>query len=309
MNFLITGSAGFLGSSLANFLVREGHQVRGLDDLSTGDPASLHDEIHFTRGDINDRPKLWTLLQDVDVVYHLAARVSVAESLLYPSHYNDVNVGGTVSLLEAARDVGVERIVLISSGTIYGPQAEQPLSETVAPFPDSPYAVSKLSAEYYVRTTGRLWGIDTICLRVFNAYGPGQNIPPSNAPVVPGFIRQAINGGTLIIHGDGNQTRDFVFVDDVVNAMVAAATVPRADHPVINIGSGVETSIRDIAQKILHLTKSDTEVLYTPRNNPGMQRMVADISRAKELLGYSPRVMLEEGLAHTIHKDKRFQKK
>ena len=169
MRFLITGAAGFLGSALANRLAHEGNIVRGLDDLSAGTPDRLSPEIHFTRGDINDRPKLWTLLQDIDCVYHLAARVIVPESVLYPREYNEVNVGGTVTLMEAMRDVGVRRVVFISSGAIYGDQEEQPLRETAVPNPSSPYAVSKLAAEYYVSTIGGLWGIETVCLRVFNA--------------------------------------------------------------------------------------------------------------------------------------------
>ena len=185
MNFLITGAAGFLGSSLANHLAREGHQVRGLDDLSTGDPQSLMPDVHFTRGDVSDRPKLWTLLQEVDVVYHLAARVSVQESVLYPRDYNAVNVGGTVALMEATRDVGVRRVVLASSGAVYGDHLVQPLKESITPEPRSPYAVSKLAAEFYVRTIGRLWGIETLSLRIFNAYGPGQHLPASHPPVVP----------------------------------------------------------------------------------------------------------------------------
>ncbi len=188
MRFLITGAAGFIGSHLANCLAREGHTVRGVDDLSTGDPASLSEDIHFTRGDINDRPKLWTLLQEVDCVYHLAARVVVPESVLYPREYNTVNVGGTVTLMEAMRDVGVRRVVFISSGAIYGDQLVQPVNERMAPNPRSPYAVSKLAAEYYIRTIGELWGIETVCLRVFNAYGPRQHLPPVHGPVIPNFL-------------------------------------------------------------------------------------------------------------------------
>src|SRR6266498_3209175 len=157
MNFLITGAAGFLGSSLANHLAREGHQVRGLDDLSTGDPQALAPDVHFTRGDVSDRPKLWTLLQEVDVVYHLAARVSVPESVLYPRDYNATNVGGTVALMQAMRDAGVRRVVLTSSGAVYGEQLVQPLKEDSVPNPSSPYAVSKLAAEYYLHTIGALW--------------------------------------------------------------------------------------------------------------------------------------------------------
>src|SRR5512142_593091 len=142
MEWLITGSAGFLGSAVAHRLAREGNQVRGLDDLSTGDPQALSPEVLFTRGDINDRPKLWTLLQDVDCVYHLAARVSVPESILYPREYTTVNVGGTVTLMEAMRDVGVRRVVFISSGAVYGDQGILPLREDYTPNPGSPYAVS-----------------------------------------------------------------------------------------------------------------------------------------------------------------------
>ncbi|MBT3392317.1 MAG: NAD-dependent epimerase/dehydratase family protein [Chloroflexi bacterium] len=306
MNFLITGAAGFLGASLANSLVRDGHQVRGLDDLSTGDPQAIDKSVHFTRGDVSDRPKLWTLLQNVDCVYHLAARVSVPESILYPREYNTVNVGGTVSLMEAMRDVGVRRVVFISSGAIYGKQARQPLKETVRPFPDSPYAVSKLSSETYVRTIGELWGIETVSLRVFNAYGPGQNLPPSHPPVIPNFIKQSVRNGSIIIHSSGEQTRDYVYVDDVVRAMVAAATAPSIDGEVINVGSGTETTVRDLARMIVEITGSSAEIIYNPRASSGIDRMCADLSLAGEKLGYSPRTMLEEGLQLTIRQDTRF---
>jgi len=307
MNFMITGAAGFLGSALANRLAREGHQVRGIDDLSTGDPQSLSPDVLFTRGDVNDRPKLWTLLQDVDCVYHLAARVLVAESILYPREYNAVNVGGTVSLMEAMRDVGVRRVVFISSGAVYGDQGEQPLREDAPLNPHSPYAVSKLSAEYYVRTIGDLWSIETVCLRVFNAYGPGQNLPASHPPVIPNFLRQAVRGGTLVMHSDGSQTRDYVFVDDVVNAMVAAATAPGVERLRINVGSGTETSIRELANLVIQVTKSKAEVMYNPRTNPGVSRMCADLTLARDKLGYRPRVSLAEGLRLTLERDLRFK--
>src|SRR3989304_3550745 len=262
MNFLVTGAAGFLGSALANHLARTGHSVRGLDDLSAGDPARLSPQVLFTRGDVNDRPKLWTLLHDVECVYHLAARVSVPESVLYPREYNAVNVGGAVSVMEAMRDVGVKRVVLISSGAVYGDQPDQPMREDAVPNPRSPYAVSKLAAEYYVRTIGSLWGIETVALRVFNAYGPGQPLPAAHPPVIPHFLRQTVRGGTLIIHGNGEQTRDFVYVDDVIEAMVAAATAPNVDRKIINIGSGQETSVRRLAQSVLEAAGSDAQWLF-----------------------------------------------
>ncbi|MFZ1042881.1 MAG: NAD-dependent epimerase/dehydratase family protein [Anaerolineales bacterium] len=307
MNFLITGAAGFLGSSLANHLAREGHQVRGIDNLSTGDPQALAPDIHFTRGDVSDRPKLWTLLQEVDVVYHLAARVSVSESVLYPRDYNEVNVGGTVALMEAMRDVGVRRVVLASSGAVYGDLGEQPLRESVIPNPRSPYAVSKLAAEYYVRTIGRLWGIETVSLRIFNAYGPGQHLPASHPPVVPYFLKQALRGGTLIVHSDGNQTRDYVYVDDVISAMVAASTAPNMDGLVVNVGSGIETSVRNLVKDVLDVTGGKPEVIYNSKTSGGVSRMTADLTLAHEKLSYRPSIKLDVGLRLTLQRDPKFK--
>ena len=307
MNFLITGAAGFLGSSLANHLAREGHQVRGLDDLSTGDPQALSPDVHFTRGDVNDRPKLWTLLQEVDCVYHLAARVSVPESILYPREYNAVNVGGTVSLMEAMRDVGVRRVILASSGAVYGDQGEQPLKESAIPDPRSPYAVSKVSAEHYIRTIGKLWGMETVCLRIFNAYGPGQHLPPSHPPVVPHFLRQAQRGGTLVVHGNGEQTRDYIYVDDVISAMVAAATAPGVNGLVINVGSGTETSIRELVKKVGVATGREVDSLFNANTSGGVSRMKADLTLAAQKLNYRPSIKLEEGLRLTLQRDLRFK--
>ena len=307
MNFLITGAAGFLGSHLANQLAREGHMVRGLDDLSTGDPQVLDPDVHFTRGDVNDRPKLWTLLQDIDCVYHLAARISVPESILYPREYNLVNVGGTVSLMEALRDVGIRRVVLASSGAIYGDQDLQPLTEGQTPHPHSPYAVSKLAAEYYVSTIGKLWGIETVSLRIFNAYGPGQHIPASHPPVVSYFLRQATRSGTLVVHGDGSQTRDYVFVDDVVSAMVAAATAPNVNGLVINVGSGVETSLRGLTKLMLDVTGSQANVVFNSQTSAGVSRLCADLTLAGQKLNYKPAIRLEDGLRLTLQRDLRYK--
>ena len=307
MNFLITGGAGFLGAALSNRLFRQGHHVRVLDDLSTGDPQSLDPEIHFTRGDINDRPKLWTLLQDIDCVYHLAARVSVPESVLFPRDYNTVNVGGTATLMEAVRDAGTPRVVLASSGAIYGDQEAPVLSENMPPHPLSPYAVSKLSAEWYVRTIGALSGIETICLRIFNAYGPGQRIPATHPPIIPNFIRQSMQNGTLVFHGDGNQTRDYVYVDDVVNALVSAGSLQSITEPIINVGSGTETSVRDLARLVISVTNNTPEEVYNPRIGGGVSRMRADITLAKEILDYVPLITLEMGLRLTVERDPQFK--
>ena len=303
MRFLITGAAGFLGAALANRLVQAGHVVRGLDDLSTGQPDALNKEVFLNRGDVNDRPKLWTLLQDIDCVFHLAARVSVQESVLYPREYNLVNVGGTVTLLEAIRDVGVGRVVFISSGAVYGDQEIQPLNENATLNPRSPYAVSKLAAEYYIRTIGQLWEIETVILRVFNAYGPGQHLPPVHAPVIPYFLRQSSLNGNLVVHGDGTQTRDYVYIEDVVDAMVAAAVAPGVNQKIINIGSGVETSIRELVREVMDVTGGSPEVLYNPRNEGGVRRMCADLALARQLLSYEPKTTLAEGLRRILAED------
>jgi UDP-glucose 4-epimerase len=253
-----------------------------------------------------DRPRLWTLLQDVECVYHLAARVSVPESILYPQEYNTVNVGGTVSLMEAMRDAGVQRVVFTSSGAVYGEQPTQPLHEDLPPDPRSPYAVSKLSAEYYVRTIGSLWGIETVALRIFNAYGPGQPMPAAHAPVIPRLLRQALGGASLVIYGDGRQTRDFVYVDDVVEALVAAATAQGIDRQVINVGCGQETSMREVAGLISGLAGGEVELLYSRAESGGVQRMQADLRLAAARLGFVPQTSLAEGLRLTLARDARF---
>ena len=296
MQFLVTGGAGFIGSALANRLVRDKHHVRVIDDLSAGDPARLSPQVSFTRGDVTDKPKLWRLLNNVDCVYHLAARVSVPESILYPREYDATNVGGTVALMEAMRDAGVQRVVLASSGAIYGEQPRQPVTEDMAPRPTSPYAVSKLAAEYYVSTIGGLWGIETVALRIFNAYGPGQAIPPTHAPVIPQFIKQALGGGSLIVFGDGEQTRDYVYIDDIVEAMVAAATAQGIDRQVINVGSGRETSVNDLVRAIERITGREAQVLNVRAEGGGVSRLVADLTLARRRLRYEPQVDLETGL-------------
>jgi UDP-glucose 4-epimerase len=307
MRVLITGGAGFLGSALANRLLAEDHTVLILDDLTTGDPKRLEPAALFTRGDVRDVPKLWTLLQGVGCVYHLAARVRVPESIHYPSDYNQVNVGGTVAVMEAVRDTGVKRVVFASSGALYGEQVHQPISENQAPNPNSPYGVSKIAAEYYVSTLGTLYGIETVSLRIFNAYGPGQELPPSYPPVIPQLLRQAQTGGSLVIFGDGTQTRDFVFVDDVVDALVLAATATDVNRAVINIGSGQEVSINDLAAKVAQAAGKRANVLHNRGQTGGVSRLVADVSVARQLLNWTPQIDLEQGLHFILERDPRFQ--
>lgn len=307
MRTLITGGAGFLGAALANRLVNEGHTVLALDDLTAGDPRRLSPDVLLTRGDVRDVPKLWTLLQGVDCVYHLAARVRVPESIYYPSDYNAVNVGGTVAVMEAMRDTGVRRVVFASSGALYGEQAHQPVHERQLPNPNSPYGVSKVAAEYYLATLGTLYNIETVSLRVFNAYGPGQDLPPSYPPVIPQLLKQAQTGGSLVIFGDGTQTRDFVFLDDAVDALVAAATATDVNRALINVGSGQEISINDLAACVARVSGKQVSVLHNQGQEGGVSRLVADVGLAQDLLGWTPRSELEEGLRLTLERDPRFR--
>jgi len=307
MKFLVTGGAGFLGSALVNRLLEQGHRVRVLDDLSAGDRNRLDARAVFTRGDTRDIPKLWTLLKGVDCVYHLAARVSVQESILYPVEYNAVNVGGTVSLMTAVRDARVKRVVFTSSGAAYGEQQEQPVRETARLKPESPYAVSKMAAEGYVLALGALWGIETVILRIFNAYGPGQSIPPTHAPVIPKFLKQILGGGSLVIYGDGKQSRDFVYVSDVVDALVAAAKATNIDRAVINVGSGQEVSINALVDTIERVTGRTAHRLYNEMEGGGVSRLVADVSLAREKLDFKPKVDLETGLRRTLAEDEQFR--
>lgn len=303
MRVLITGGAGFIGAALANRLAAEGHHVRVLDDLSAGDPARLDRRVVFTRGDVRDVPKLWTLLQGILCVYHLAARVSVPESVLYPREYNDVNVGGTVALMQAARDAGVGRVVFASSGALYGDQETQPVPETAWPHPRSPYAVSKLASELYVNTLGELYGIETVSLRIFNAYGAGQFVPAAHAPVIPFFLKQALAGGSVIVFGTGQQTRDFVYIDDVVDALVAASEATGVNCQVINVGSGQETSIRALVDLIGEAIGSEVHALHSQADTGGVSRLVADLTRARALLGYAPKVDVRTGLRLMLQHD------
>lgn len=307
MRFLITGGAGFIGTALTNFLIEQGHTVRVVDDLSAGDRTRLDPAAHFTRGDIEDKPKIWRLLDKVDCVYHLAARVSVPESVLYPREYNQTNVSGTVAVMEAMRDAGIKRVVLASSGAVYGEQKISPVHEGLVPNPASPYAVSKLAAEGYVHTIGDLWHIETVALRIFNAYGPGQALPPTHPPVTPQFARQILGGGTLVIHGNGHQIRDFVYVDDVVRALAAAATAKNINRQIINVGTGVGHTINELAVTLEKVTGRQANKIISPSASGGVSSLVADISRAKKLLNYTPQISLEKGLTQLINRDPLFR--
>ncbi len=307
MRFLITGGVGFIGTALANHLAQKGHTVRVLDNLSAGYVSGLDPSIHFTRGDVEDKPKVWRLLNKVDCVYHLAARVSVPESVLYPREYNSTNVSGTVAIMEAMRDAGIKRVVLTSSGAVYGEQDVDKVNEKLLPNPVSPYAASKLAAENYVRTIGQLWNIETVSLRIFNAYGPGQAIPPTHPPVIPQFLRQILESGSLVVHGGGHQTRDYIYVDDVIKALSVAATAKGIDRQVINIGTGVGTSIMELVRIIEQVTGREARIVKAGSVSGGVSTLVADTSRAEAVLGFKPKITLLQGLALLKKNDPQFE--
>lgn len=306
MRFLITGGAGFIGAALANNLVRRGHSVRVLDDLSAGDAGRLDPAVNFTRGDVEDKPKVWRLLNKIDCVYHLAARVSVPESVLYPREYNKTNVSGTVALMEALRDAGIKRVVLASSGAVYGEQRVGAVHETLLPHPASPYAASKLAAESYVRTIGELWNIETVSLRIFNCYGPGQSLPPTHPPVIPQFMRQILEDGSLVIYGSGTQTRDYIYVEDVVEALITAATADGINREVINIGTGVSTTINQLIRCLEAVTRKKAKVVVSPSISGGVSNLVANTQKAQELLDFKPKITLDKGLALLKERDPHF---
>jgi UDP-glucose 4-epimerase len=204
------------------------------------------------------------------------------------------------------RDAGVKRVILASSGAVYGDQATQPIKETVMPHPTSPYAVSKLAAEGYVRAIGALNGIETVVLRIFNAYGPGQAIPPSHPPVIPKLLTQALGGGSSVIFGQGNQSRDFIYISDVVQALSAAGTADGVKDAIINVGSGYEVSINQLADAIESVLGRKMYRLYSSAQSGGVSRLVADISLAKKLLKFRPRVDLCKGIKLLLEQDPQF---
>ncbi len=300
---LVTGGAGFIGSHLVKALVSRGERVRVFDNLVEGKLSNLEsvfDRIEFVRGDLRSPHEVESAVRDVDVIFHQAALRSVPPSVKDPASYNEVNVTGMLRLLLAAREAGVRRIVYASSSSVYGGRGNGTQAESQAPMPLSPYAVTKLAGELYARVFTEIYGLETVGLRYFNVFGPGQDPASAYAAVIPKFILSALEGAPLEIHGDGLQSRDFTFIDNAVLFNLLAAEARNVAGEVFNVGCGGSITILEMKQALEKVLGTGVACYHTePR--PGDVRLSrADINKAREMLGYEPKVTFEEGLRRTV---------
>lgn len=292
---LVTGGAGFIGSHLATALVAN-HEVRVLDDYSTGKREWVPDAARAIQGDVTDRETVTRAMRGVDVVFHQAANVSVERSVEAPGESHQVNVDGTLTVLEVARDTDT-RVVLASSAAVYGHPESVPVAEPAPKTPTSPYGLEKLTADHYARLYHDLYGVETVALRYFNVYGPRQGGEYSG--VIDVFLEQARADDPITVHGAGDQTRDFVHVRDVVQANLRAATTPHVGEA-FNVGTGRSVSIRELADLVCDVTGTDGEVRHTDQREGDIERSRADISKIRNRLDYRPTVRLRDGLAALI---------
>lgn len=298
---LVTGGAGFIGSHLTARLVALGHDVRVVDDLSSGDEANLRPvrgSIDFVRGDLRESEVCRRAVEGTDIVFHLAARVSAPASVEDPVSTHEVNVGATMHLLEACRAAGVRRVVYSSSCAVYGDAAGVPASEHGEVAPASPYAASKLAGEQYVLSFARAGMIEGVALRYFNVFGPRQSASGAYAAVVPNFLQAARDGSAAVIYGDGKQTRDFVYVENVVDANILGATVPAANGRAFNVGAGRSTSLLELIEAIRKVTGVALGHTTQPLRAGDVRDSMASLERAASVLGFRPKVSLEDGLRH-----------
>lgn len=302
---VVTGGAGFIGSNLVHALRERGDRVRALDDLSTGRTMNLddvRDDVELMRGDVRDADAVARAMQGADVVFHQAAIPSVARSVADPVSSNDVNVTGTLNVLVAARDAGDTRVVYASSAAVYGDAAELPLHEAMPTRPASPYGVSKLAGERYLEAFTRSYGLPTVALRYLNVYGPRQDPRSEYAAAIPRFISRTLSGEAPVVFGDGEQARDFVFVDDVVRANLLAADAGEpAWGGAFNIGRGERRTVNELLSRIRALVPGEHPEPVHEAPRPGEVRdSWSDIAAAAETLGYAPDVTFDDGLRHTI---------
>ena len=303
--YLITGVAGFIGSNIARELIRRGEQVRGIDNFSTGKRQNLDDlsSIEFREADIVDLASIRDACEGVDYVIHQAAIPSVPRSVQDPITSNVANVDGTLNVLVAARDAKVKRVVYASSSSLYGDVPTLPKREDMAPSPISPYAVSKLTGEYYMRSFYRVYGLETVSLRYFNVFGPHQDPTSMYSGVLAVFISRMLKGEPVTIHGDGEQSRDFTYIDNVVSANLLSCHAPAAEAAgrYLNVATNHRITLNQTFETLKELTGYSGNPKYGPDRSGDVKHSLADISLAAKHLGYKPLVNFEEGLKRTVY--------
>jgi len=313
-NYLVTGGAGFIGSHIVEALLREGHSVRVFDNFSTGTQANIHfvrqaliaegvdcsQTLDIFEGDIRSYHLVQDAVAGIDYVIHQAALPSVPRSVRDPLTSNDVNVSGTLNVLYAAKEAGVTRLVNASSSSVYGNAPTLPKVESMQPQPRSPYAVSKLSAEKYCQVFFEMYDLETVSLRYFNVFGPRQDPNSHYSAVIPRFIRSALKGDPLTVHGDGLQSRDFTYVANVVQANLLACTAPGAGGAVVNASCGGRYTLLDVISAIQNLSDTQVQVVHFPSRVGDVKDSQADIAAAERFLGYKPVIGFEEGFKRTF---------
>jgi UDP-glucose 4-epimerase len=302
MKVLVTGGAGFIGSNLARALLARGDDVRVLDNFSTGNRgnlAGLEHDVELVEGDLRSYERVHAAVRGVEVVFHQGALPSVPRSVQDPLTTTAVNVEGTLNVLLAARDEGVRRIVNASSSSVYGNGGELPRTESQLPDPISPYAVAKLAAERFCTSFTRVYAMEIVSLRYFNVFGPRQDPTSQYAAVVPRFIRAIAAGEPVTVYGDGEQSRDFTYVDNVVGANLLAADAAGISGEIVNIATGASTTVNQLADTIGRLLSRRVEKEFEPEREADVRASWADVDQAQHLFGYEPRVELEDGLRRT----------
>jgi nucleoside-diphosphate-sugar epimerase len=302
-NYLVTGGAGFIGSHVVERLLAEGHQVRVLDNFSTGRRENLRRclaEIELFEGDLRSLHTVHQAVEGVDYVLHLGALPSVPRSVKTPVEAHAINSTGTLHVLLAAHEAGVRRLVFASSSSIYGDSPVLPKTEEMIPAPLSPYAASKIAGEHYCQVFDRLYGLETVMLRYFNVFGPRQDPSSPYSGVISLFITAALRGDPYTINGDGAQTRDLTFVQNVVQATIAASTAPGVAGEVMNVACGIRTSILELTRMLDRILGQDTPVVHRPPRAGDVLHSLADIGKARRLLDYKPAVDVLEGLNRTV---------
>ncbi len=303
MQYVVTGGAGFIGSNTVDELVRRGETVVVLDDLSSGKEenlAEIRSKISFIKGSITDLEAVRKAMQSADYVLHLAARTSVPRSVKDPLDTNKINVEGTLNVLLAARDAKVKRVVFAASSSAYGETPTLPKVETMQPEPISPYGVAKYAGELYAQMFGRVYGLENVSLRYFNIFGPRQDPDSPYSGVLAKFCTASLEKTQPLVFGDGEQSRDFTFVENAVAANLLACEAPNASGKVFNVGTGTRVTLNQTLALLANLTGNELEIKYEPPRDGDIRDSQADITQAREFLNYEPLVSFEEGLRRTV---------